>query len=132
INAPLLMKKDAEVNTASANQTLTLTQFQPSAVILSKTGPGTLELNNARVNGLRITGGTVKTLTNGGPNGVSVVGNLSIAGGKLDLNNNKLVTKTPVATITPLIASGRGTGTWNGTTGIVTSQSTATTSGLTS
>ena len=63
--------------------------------------------------------------------------NLAISGtGKLDIGDNKVITQTAVGTatggvytdVTRFIQTGRGTGSWNGSTGIVTSQTVATSS----
>jgi autotransporter-associated beta strand protein len=56
--------------------------------------------------------------------------------GKIDIQNNKIITAASIGSattlvyngVTGLIQSGRGTGSWNGSVGIVTSQTQATTS----
>jgi hypothetical protein len=81
--------------------------------------------------------GIVRIRPNGGATGSSRSGTLTLGpSGKLDLSNNSLVlhntagpgtwTGTAYNGVTGQIASGRGTGTWNGATGIITSQTTAT------
>jgi hypothetical protein len=104
-------------------------------VTLTKQGAGTVATRNVAALGLNVSGGTVRVLPNGGAAGVSRVDQLNIAdGARFDLNDNKLVTKNPVGTVTGaiydgvsrLIQLGRNTGNWSGATGIVTSQSNAT------
>jgi hypothetical protein len=64
-------------------------------------------------------------------NGVSRIGNLTfVAGAKIDLSDNKLITNNAVGTaaggtydgISGLVQSGRNGGAWNAATGITTSQ----------
>jgi fibronectin-binding autotransporter adhesin len=81
--------------------------------------------------------GTIELATNGTSLRVIKTPSISTAGsGKIDLKDNKLIITTPGQTgsfngsvytgVAGLIASGKGTGnTWNGSTGIVTSQSAA-------
>ena len=73
--------------------------------------------------------------------GVSKVGTLTLAtGAKLNLQDNKLITANAVGSatagvyngVTGLIQAGRGNGSWNGSTGIITSQTVATTSNFNS
>ena len=97
ISAPLLLKKDTQVWTATAAQKLTLSDLQPAAVTLTKVGDGELEVNNVRTNALRVFGGTVVVQPNATAAGTSNVGALSIGeNGRLDLTNNKLVTNSSV------------------------------------
>jgi hypothetical protein len=141
ISAPLVLTKDTEIDTAgAAGQTLTLSNLQPSSVIVTKSDAGTLAVNNLRAAGLRAVGGTVRILPDGSANGVSHVTNLGVAAGaKIDITNNKLVTAAAVGTwngsdytgVTGLIKSGRNGGGWGGTTGIVTSQTQAIAGNLT-
>jgi hypothetical protein len=95
---------------------------------LTKTGAGTLTVNNLRTTSLSINGGAVVVAANGTTNATSVLSSLSIAGGevptgKLDLNNNAAIINyptgsSPVATVRRLILTGRGGPglgkTWNG------------------
>jgi autotransporter-associated beta strand protein len=90
---------------------------------------------------VNITAGTMQLTTGGGNNRVIKTPTLAITGdGKLDITDNKLIVTagalgtwngTAYTGITGLIQAGRGDGSWNGTTGIVTSMSEATTSVLT-
>src|SRR5205814_523089 len=85
--------------------------------------------------------GTLQVMPNGQGVGVSKVAALSVANGaKLDLTDNKLITSSAGGTlgtgntysgVTGLIQSGRNGGGWGGS-GIVTSQTSATTSNFTS
>jgi hypothetical protein len=78
-------------------------------------------------------------LTVGG-NRVINTGTFTMTGGKLNLTNNDMIARggtlgswngTAYTGITGYVQSGLGTGSWNGATGIVTTESTATTSILT-
>jgi hypothetical protein len=77
--------------------------------------------------------GTLVILPDGSAAGVSKVPSLVLTAGtgKLDITNNKLITAKGVGAVTGWIQSGRAGGSWTGS-GIVTSQSDATTSNLTS
>jgi hypothetical protein len=95
-------------------------------------------VGNVQNNGIMAFGPNTGTT----PRVMKIVGTLGIgANATTDINNNAMiVTGTPVGTytgsaytdVTGMIASGRGTGTWNGTSGIITTQSDATTSNFTS
>jgi autotransporter-associated beta strand protein len=86
---------------------------------------------------LSATGSTIELAGNGTSMRVIKTSSVSTAGsGKIDLKDNKLIVNAPGQTgsfngsvytgVTGLIASGKGTSnTWNGSTGIVTSQSAA-------
>jgi autotransporter-associated beta strand protein len=86
---------------------------------------------------LSATGSTIELASNGTSLRVIKSSSVSTAGsGKIDLKDNKLIVNTPGQTgsfngsvytgVTGLIASGKGSSnTWNGSTGIVTSQSAA-------
>ena len=82
------------------------------------------------------------TLEIGAANGSRVLktGALAVSGtGKINLQDNKTITTSAVGSaaegvyngVTGLIQSGRGNGTWNGSIGIVTGQTQATTSNFT-
>jgi autotransporter-associated beta strand protein len=120
---------------------------------LTKTGPAILLItggNNSYSGATTVNNGTLRqgvSLTSsaavtvnagkleliGGAGGMRVIKTPAVAvtGGVIDLSDNKLITATDVATITALIASGRNGGSWSGS-GIVTSQTAATSSSLTS
>jgi hypothetical protein len=142
ISAPLVLSDFATtINVAPANSTLTISNLTAATSLLTKNGAGLLKVNNVRAPQLLINAGTVQMLPNGTAAGTSKVPSLVIiAGSKLDLSDNKLITQNAVGSwtgsaynsMTGLIASGRNAGAWDGATGIVTSQSTATTSNLTS
>jgi hypothetical protein len=95
-------------------------------VVIAKEGGGTLSVKNVRADGLAVNGGTLIVLNNGGPDGVSVVRSLTIAGlpgaytGLLDVGNNALVVdyaegERPIDDVRTQISSGYGAGTWAGT-----------------
>lgn len=101
----------------------------------SKVGNGRLVVNNLAMNGpIAITGGTVQVKAGVSPNlaaGKSTASSLSITGtGKLDLTNNTLTVHygtnpSPAADIRALLIAGRGSGDWQGTTGIMSSSVTS-------
>jgi autotransporter-associated beta strand protein len=104
---------------------------------------GTLSLATdlTKTSGLTVTAGKVELRVTGAPNRVIRAPILNISGtGKVDLKHNHLITNAPVGTasgsvysgVSGYIQSGRGTGSWNGTTGIVTSMSDATSGSFTS
>jgi hypothetical protein len=107
---------------------------------LTSVNPGvTLTVNHARQSTLTV-GGTVVVRPSAGASGVSRIDVLTIAvGGRFDLQDNKLITPSPVGTfngtfytdVSGLIRSGRNGGGWTGS-GIVTSQSSATSGNFTS
>src|SRR5439155_20062996 len=85
--------------------------------------------------------GTLQMAESGTHDHVLKTGNVTVSGsGRIDLSDNKLITTSVVGTanggvydgVTGYIQSGRGTGSWNGTTGIVTSQTVATASNFNS
>src|SRR5207253_2598178 len=107
------------------------------------TGGGLDPNGNKMTFGNLTVSGTLTMVASGVPTGAPgavKVGTLTATAGKVDLSDNKLVTTSPVGSATGgvysdvsgLIQSGRGTGSWNGTTGIVTSQTGATASILNS
>src|SRR5205823_13689242 len=89
-----------------------------------------------------VTAGTIELATGGGHNRVIHTGFLSVTGtGRIDLQDNKLITTNAIGTlgsgntytgVTGLIQSGRNGGGWNGSRGIVTSQTDATSGNFTS
>ncbi|HYO09301.1 MAG TPA: hypothetical protein VER17_10045, partial [Tepidisphaeraceae bacterium] len=105
---------------------------------LTKAGAGTLQLRNARVDELNVSGGRVNILPNGSTTGVSKVKSLAVNGpvASLDLVNNDLIIDytgaSPLGTldgstytgVTGSIQSGRNAGAWNGA-GILASQAAA-------
>src|SRR5439155_21608267 len=91
---------------------------------------------------LDVAGGTTRLTPTGTGTHVARLRTLGLAGARLDIGDNKLITKDAVGTwtgsnytdVTGLIRSGRNggvSGNWSGN-GIVTSQSSATTSNFTS
>src|SRR5439155_5246142 len=108
---------------------------------LTKQGSGNLTVNYARIAGLNVTGGQLIIVPNGQAAGVSAVNSTTIASARLDIGDNHLIDHaTGVGSVTAgiyngitgYIQAGRGTGSWNGTTGIITSQTVATSSNFNS
>jgi hypothetical protein len=144
ITAPLNLANNTKVSVNSGN-TLTVSDLQQSAVKLTKAAAGKLAVNNLRTTSVVIDGGSIEVMAQGDPTdsgsaaGVSVLHSVSATGGTLDLTNNKLITQSALGTwdgtqytgVTGLVQTGRGDGSWNGATGIVTSETDATTSVLT-
>jgi hypothetical protein len=133
ISSPIHFKRNTAIAVTSASSVLTLSgelSFE-SGVALSKQGPGTLEINRVRTDGLSINGGLVKIASNGGASGTSNVKNLTIAGdtdawtGGLDLRNNGAVIDypdtSPLETVANQLKSGFSGGNWGGATGITSS-----------
>ena len=120
---------------------------------ITKTGAGTLTVPNVRLPGVAANGGTLKAAEQANPYvvaseaGTSKVTTLSASSGLIDLTNTKIITQDASFT-TPtydgindiyvydgvhgLVQRGRGDGSWNGTSGVTTSQTDATTGTLTS
>jgi autotransporter-associated beta strand protein len=99
-----------------------------------------LATNLTATSGVTVSGGTLELTTGGGNNRVIHTPSIAVTGtGRLNIQDNKLVTATPVGTttgttydgISGMIQSGRNGGGWTGS-GIVTSQTDATTSNFTS
>jgi hypothetical protein len=106
----------------------------------TKTGSGTLTVASLSLNpsAVTVTGGTLKVAPGGLAAGVSVVNSTTIgAGAKFDITDNHLIdhitgvgswnaSANTYTGITGLVASGKGTGNlWDGSTGIITTQSAA-------
>lgn len=137
INVPLTLAKNTTITVTPEASSLTISNLQATAQALTKTGAGTLVVNNIRAAGLSVAGGTVRISQNGG---TSTVTSLDTSAGKLDLTNNKLIvpagdvgtfTAGAYTGITGMIQSGRGDGSWNGAAGLLTSMTDATTGVLT-
>jgi hypothetical protein len=128
ISAAVTLADNATIFVTPAASNLGITgALLANGKTLTKTGAGTLTLNNLRAAGLTIGAGTVAVAPNGTDAGTSVVGALTIAGGaaptaKLDLSNNAAIINyagtSPAATVRDQILSGRGGAglgkTWNG------------------
>jgi hypothetical protein len=103
IAAPLELIDSTSISVLPAGATLTVANLQPGTLNLSKSGAGTLVVNNLRAGALAIDGGTVRVVPGGGPEGVSRVSSVTVAAGaKLDLTDNRL------------IVTAQGVGAWNG------------------
>ncbi len=133
VTTPLVLNRDTALDVATGSAIRLSGDLTGQTFAVTKTGGGDLSLKHVRTSGsLSVNAGRISVLSNGTTAGTSHVGTLSVtAGAKLDLTDNKLITTSSVAAVTPLIASGRNGGNWNGS-GIVTSQSAATSGNLTS
>jgi hypothetical protein len=141
INAPMTLASDTAIWVLPAASKLTMTNdITATGRTITKGGDGTVEMKNVRAAALEVNEGTVAILPAGNAGGVSVVSDLTVADdARLDLQNNNLIVKggdigswdgSGYTGVTGLIVSGKGDGSWNGG-GIVTSQSSATSSLLT-
>ncbi len=143
INAPLTLANSTTIDIAQASSILTITSDVTAPNIpITKVGDGTVQMKNVRTGSLALNGGTVQIAASGASTATSVLNSITAAGGKMDLQNNKLIVKGAAgggsATlgawngsaydgITGLVAAGRNGGGWNGS-GIVTSQTNASSS----
>ena len=113
---------------AGARVRLTGATTFENAAVLTKTGPGLVEVNTIQAGGLAVNGGTVRVLPNGGAANTSRVGSIAFGGGQLDLTNNAMVVSytgtSPIASVRTALQSGFNGGAWNGN-GLVTSQGNA-------
>jgi hypothetical protein len=145
ISAPITLAHNLILDTAASSMITLSGDLAAGGQTVFKRNAGTARLKNLRAAGLEISGGTLGILPSGGlAVGVSKIDAVTIPlAGKLDLTDNKLVTATPVGSvngtsytgITGEIQTGRGPagGTlWDGATGIVTSQTQATSGNFTS
>jgi hypothetical protein len=118
IDVPLHLSQDATFDTA-ATATITATKLQPTAASITKTGGGTLVVNNIRAAALNVAGGMVRVAANGTNNGASRVASLVIGSGgeptvTLDLTDNDLIVQNgSYSDITSLIAFARNGGAWD-------------------
>jgi hypothetical protein len=147
ISAPLVLSAAGlDVSTASGTA-LTVSSDVNTSASISKSGGGALNMKNIRAGGLSINGGTVRILGSGGA--FTSTSRLQTAptvagGGAFDLTDNKLIIVTPGSTgswsgsaytgVSGLIQNGRNGSVmplWDGS-GIVTSQTQATTGSFTS
>jgi hypothetical protein len=128
ISAPLNLADDTIV-TVQPSSTLTISNLQASTRTITKAGAGTLITNGVRAHALVVNGGTMKIAAGGGTTRVDTL--TVMPDGKLDLNDQKLITHDAVGSwngsaytgVTGLLAKGANGGDWSGTTGIVTTQS---------
>jgi hypothetical protein len=126
ISTPVALLRDTVITVQPASATLTMNGTLTTAanITLTKSGAGTLELRNARVNTLKISAGAVKILSSGTSAGTSVVRQLDISGSTnawtsaLDLTNNSMVIDyngaSPLFTVQNQLKSGFATGAWTG------------------
>ena len=143
INMPVVLADNAVITITPVASNLAITgPLSAAGKSLTKTGAGTLTLNNFRAQALSINAGTVAVARNtGAPElGTSVVRTLTIAGdstptARLDLTDNAAVIDytgtSPITTVRQQILSGRGGAglgkTWNGNG--ITSSASATANG---
>ena len=120
IVARLQPNSNTTFHVGPAASILTLANLQATTAALTKTGSGTLVLNNVRAAALTMDGGTVSVFPNGSDAGASRIGTLAVAGGPtaptstMDLNNNDLsATSTPIANVQALIVHARNGGVWD-------------------
>jgi len=117
---------------------LNVANLQSSSKALTKSGAGTLVLDNVRAATLAVNGGVVQIARDGSNVATSKVTVISVAAGaKLDLTDNKFIAHQAVGTwngsaytgILGLVQSGYAGGTWQGS-GIVTSETAAANPGV--
>lgn len=118
VSAPLILLNDTTATVAQANSALTLSNLQPSAVSITKAGPGKLLVNAVDASALSITAGTLQMVSNDTASGVSSVGSLSVAAGAtLDITNNSVtvnyVGNSPMAALSADIAAAYDSGKWD-------------------
>jgi hypothetical protein len=139
ISAPVILARPTLFDVAAGAQ-IKLASLDAGGQAVTKVGTGVAEVNKLVTPTLTISAGTMKLTADSSLNGVSVINTLAIAtNAKLDIGANKVITKNVIGTITGttysdvagLIQSGRNGGGWGGATGIVTSQTQATTSNIT-
>jgi hypothetical protein len=116
ISAPLAPLVNTSINITPSGSTLTLSNLQSSAIILTVSGAGTLAVNNLRTSSLNISSGTVSVIASGTNASTSVLNGLNISSGAtLNLNNNALILHGPtLAQVNALLTSGYNAGHWNG------------------
>jgi hypothetical protein len=141
IAAPLFLNDNTTINVGAAGSTLTVSNLAATTSALTKAGTGTLAVNSIRASALTVKTGLVQVLPNGLSAGTSRVAALAISSGaRLDLSDNKLITQSAIGSwtgsgytgVTGLVQSGQNGGGWSGNTGIITSQTMATSTNLTS
>ncbi|MEO6435168.1 MAG: dockerin type I repeat-containing protein, partial [Tepidisphaeraceae bacterium] len=135
VSAPITLGGTFLASVASGSALTTSGALDAEGRAISKAGAGTWQVNRLRADSLSIYGGTVKIAPSGTPEGVNRLTTLAVSPiGKLDLTNNALiVASTPAGTwtgasytgVSGLAAAGRNGGTWNGSSGIVTSDTRA-------
>lgn len=131
ISAPMTFASDVTLDFDTPASMLTISSDVTAGTqAITKTGPGTLQMKNVRAGALSVNAGKLTVLQNGGQSGTSKVSSLAIGNGaRLDLKDNDLVIAGgDVAGIAAQIQSGRNGGAWDGSTGIVTSMTAATSS----
>ena len=154
ISAPVVSKKPMIFN-VSAGASVKIDNLSFNIVLnpalvpipdnIVKNGAGVAEINRflfGSATNVKVNAGVLRLTPDSSANGVSTAKDLTIgATGKLDLSANKLILKSAIGTlgtgntytgVSGMVQAGRGTGSWNGANGIITSQTHATVAGLTS
>jgi hypothetical protein len=154
INVPLIFASDTALSVASGaslkisdpvtvNAGKNVTQSGAGTVLYESTvnvlSGGSIAFgNSSHMAGLTLASGASAQITPGGNKSLNI-DNLNVAAGRMNIQNNKLITDNPVGSasggvysgVSGLIQSGRNGGGWGGN-GIVTTQSQATGSNFTS
>ena len=135
-----IINRDVTLTAAAGGTAIFSGQLDNRAgATITKSGAGTVRVNNLRGGGLIISAGTLQVTPDGTNSGTSQLDSLFVSGGTLDLTDNKLIVTggdigswngSAYTALTGLVQSGRGNGTWNGN-GIVTSMTDATSGILT-
>ena len=153
VSAPLVLNRPTNINVVNSGSTLTLSNVTANGRLV-KLGAGNVALNNVRTPSLTVSAGKVTVIPQANPYdvaseaGTGKVTTLTASAGLIDLTNTKIITQDASIPTTPvydgvndiytysgvhgLVQKGRGDGSWNGTSGITTSQTDATTGVLTS
>ncbi|HEY7087068.1 MAG TPA: DNRLRE domain-containing protein [Tepidisphaeraceae bacterium] len=115
ISAPVVLGADTEFSVGPAASVLDLSgPLVGNAFAISKSGAGTLRVENLRAGGIVVNAGTVQIrakATANDPAGTSVIASASITAGQIDLTNNSMImtaaTGTGAAGLRQLIHDGR-------------------------
>ncbi len=92
ITAPVSLAKSTLFNITGSTNKLKITNLSAGSASVTKTGDGTLEVNQVQTSGaLTVNGGVLEVTLGGGSTGVVSSSGLSISGGKIELHDNDLV-----------------------------------------
>jgi hypothetical protein len=123
VSSSIHLAKPTDFTVNGSGNTLTISGSVSSAsgVTLNKYAEGKLVVPSVRTSGLAVRGGTLEITTNGGNAGTSKVSSLAVVNAILDLKDNDLIVADGgIAPVRALIFAGYGTGSWNGTSGVIT------------